>query len=342
MDYSWSGLHNPVGHALLVAYFARGGADRALAAGAVLYLCYVLYTGADYMGGRFFTYPYLLAVIAVVAQWEAITSRVWRQRSAPDRRRRRARKAPGRKVRGGNGRRRGRDRRLAGAPSTRWQGTWVLAVFGLLWMLVLPHTPLKSPFAYHKADPIQAGGVSDERAAYHKGSSLADYVAFARGNVETYPDHPSARLGSIVARANVPVIHMCDMGMMPFAAGTERKFIDIYGYSDVLQSRLPGLNPRPGHVVRMLPEGYLESVAAADARILDARLNRYYERLRLVTQSDQLFSAARLRAILMSNLQRPPTDHLDWRPVSAPLPMPLLCYAKHDPGVAPLSWTHRQ
>ena len=44
-------------------------------------------------------------------------------------------------------------------------------------------------------------------------------------------------------------------------ARTDQKLIDVYGYSDVLQARLPGLNSRPSHVMRRLPDGYLESIA---------------------------------------------------------------------------------
>ena len=60
----------PIIFAALVWLVSRNGASRALASGATLHLFYTLYTGADYMGGRFFTYPYLLAVIVIVDQWE--------------------------------------------------------------------------------------------------------------------------------------------------------------------------------------------------------------------------------------------------------------------------------
>ena len=141
----------------------------------------------------------------------------------------------------------------------------------------------------------------------------------------------SARLGKIIARSQVPVIHLCDMGMTPFFARTDQKLIDIYGYSDVLQARLPGLNSRPSHIIRRLPDGYLESIAADEARITDVQLNHYYERQRLATQSKNLFTNERLKAILTVNLQKPPAAHINWPPITGELRLPSLCYAKHHP-----------
>ncbi|MDE0030621.1 MAG: hypothetical protein OXU42_14600 [Deltaproteobacteria bacterium] len=312
----------PIVFAALVWLASRNGASRALASGAILHLLYTLYTGADYMGGRFFTYPYLLAVIVIVDRWEEITTAI---------RSRLAGRASARPSRGVGPRPRG-EASPSPPPLAWWQSPFGPAVFAVIWMVGLPHTPLTSPPSYHKADPVEAGGIADERAAYHRGTSVANYIAFRRGAVDIYPDHPSARLGKIVARSRARVIHLCDMGMAPFFARTDQRLIDIYGYSDVLQARLPGgLNTRPAHIIRRLPDGYLESIAAGEARLADERLNRYYERLRLVTQSENLLAADRLRALLTVNLQRPPTAHIKWPPISGELRLPLLCYAKHDP-----------
>ena len=196
-----------------------------------------------------------------------------------------------------------------------------------------------SSLSYHKVDPTEAGGISDERAAYHRGASIMDYIAFRRGDVEIYPDHPSARLGKIIARSQVPVIHLCDMGMAPFFSRMDQKFIDVYGYSDVLQARLPGLNARPGHIMRRLPDGYLESVASDEARIANEQLNRYYEQLRLVTQSESLFADERFKAILTVNMQKPSATHINGSPISGGLRLPLLCYAKHNPDI--LAYLHK-
>lgn len=291
----------PLVVAALAWMFSRTGVYRHLALGAALHLCYTVFTGADYMGGRFFTYPYLLAVIVVVDRWGSIMESI-------------------------------------GVQTGGRTGPPVLAACACLWMVALPHTPLKAPAAYHKADPIQTGGIADERSAYHRGSSVLDYLAFRRGDADTYPDHPSMRLGGILARTDLPVIHLCDLGMAPFAARTDQKFIDVYGFSDVLQALLPdgGVDRRPAHYIRRLPEGYLESVAAGQARIADPRLNRHYDRLRLVTQSDGLFAAGRIGAIVAVNVRRPPVAHIDWPPIAGGFRLPLLCRAKHDPNL--LAW----
>ena len=301
--------------AALVWMTWRKGWLRALAAGAALHLLYTLYAGADYMGGRFFTYPYLLSVIVIVHFWGGATGTLTSGRPA----RRQARSGTGRTP-------------PAWLAAAGRQGTPVLAVLACLWMVSLPHTPLRSPFSYHRTDLIQSGGIADERAAYHSATSILDYSAFRRGDAATYPDHVSVRLGEIMGRAALPVIHLCNMGMEPFVAGTEHVFIDVYGFSDVLQALLPegGVHRRPGHNIRRLPEGYLESVASGRAAIADERLNRYYERLRLVTQSDSLFAAGRLRAILHVNLHRPPVAHIEWPPVEGHLRWPVVCAARTD------------
>ena len=311
----------PIVLAALVWLASRDGASRALAAGVILHLLYTLYTGADYMGGRFLTYPYLLAVIVIVDRWEEITAgiRSWLARRGSMRPRR------------GKDREPQREAPPSPPPAAWWQDSPVLGILAVVWMVALPHTPLMSPLSYHKADPTEAGGISDERAAYHRGSSLLDYVAFRRGAADMYPDHPSARLGGIIARSRVGVIHLCDMGMAPFFARKSQRFIDVYGYSDVLQARLPGgLNARPSHILRRLPDGYLESVATGEARIADERLNRYYERLRLVTQGEDLFADGRLEAIWTVNSREPLVAYVDRPPLSGGFRWPLLCYAKHE------------
>lgn len=302
----------PIVLAALVLMTWRNGWFRALAVGAALHLLYTLYAGADYMGGRFFTYPYLLSVIVVVDfRWRPPEPSGGGRRD-PDK-----------------GERETLPPWLAAAGRQRAP---VLAALACVWMVALPHTPLRSPLAYSTANLIRSGGISDERAAYHSATGIRAYLGFRRGDAATYPDHVSVRLGEIMGRAALPVIHLCDLGMAPFVAGTEHVFIDVYGFSDVLQALLPdaGVHRRPGHNVRRLPEGYLESVASGRAVIADGRLNRYYERLRLVTQSDSLFSAERLGAILHVNLHGPPVAHIEWPPVDGQLLLPVMCTAKHD------------
>lgn len=280
--------------------------DRLLAAGMVLYALYILNSGADYMGGRFISYLYILAVAVLMARWDAIAALLVASKSSNKKRKTKKMGA-------------GLRAAIASTPFS-------LGAFALVWMVFLPHTPLNSAWVHHKADPTTVGGISDERAAYHKGSSIGDYIAYLKDEVDIYPNHPSARLGkNVLARIDVPVLHVCDMGMAPFFGRLEQKMIDVYGYSDPLQARLPGLNPRPSHMIRRLPAGYLESVANDDARLHDKPLNEFYTRLRRVTQEPLEFSWQRFADIWYVNFNFPKVQKGGY-----PTSLPLLCYAKHD------------
>ena len=61
----------------LVLAWRQGGAARMWACGALLYLGYVAYIGGDFMAGRFFTAPLLIAAIMVARHaWRPVSARV--------------------------------------------------------------------------------------------------------------------------------------------------------------------------------------------------------------------------------------------------------------------------
>ncbi len=291
--------------ALLWLLFRGGSSGRALAAGAALHLFYTFYSGADYMGGRFFTYVYFLAVVILVDNWEAIAATLFPQKATS------------------------RGKTAKATFAWWWRSALGPTAIAVLWMIALPHTPLKSPLYYGEQGVSKkyAGGITDERASYHYASNILNYIAFRSGEHAHYPNERQVALGAIAARSTAPVLHVCNMGLTPFNARLDQKFIDIYGYSDVLQSRLPALNSRPGHLIRRLPPGYLESVATDDAVIAYSELNEYYRKLRLVTQGKELLSADRLAAILAVNTTSAPVGRLRQGPVRR---MSLFCVALHD------------
>ncbi len=285
---------------------AREGvlSDLALLAGAGLHLLYTLIAGADYMGGRFFSYTYLLAVFVLVSNWEHIAEAVFPHKD-------------------GHGTK----------PSAWWRHRGLgLAGFAFLWMLAFPHTPLKTPLYYGVAgvDSISFGGIADERAGAHFATNILSYISHLRGDNKYYPHEPNGSLGAIAARSAAPVIHVCNIGLLPFKARLDQIFIDIYGLSDSLQARLPALSRRPGHLIRQLPQGYLLSVASDDALIADRDLNAYYKKVRLVTQSDDLFAADRLAAIVELNTTSAPVPRIRPGPIRR---MPMFCFALHYPEV---------
>ncbi len=294
--------------ALLGLVFRGGHSGRALAVGMLLHLSYTAFTGVDYMGGRFFTYVYLLSVIALVTNCTIIMP------SQPH------------------------DDTIGGNPGTSKIGRhswrpqisfWAIAG-ALVWMLAFDHTPLKSPFYYGKPDqPKQTpGGIADERSAYHYASNILSYISYKRGITDIFPNHSWVRLGKLASRSTAPVLHLCNIGMTAFHMRLEQKIIDVYGFSDVFQSRLPGLTTRPAHLVRRLPKGYLKSVAENDALIENKQLNEYYAKLRIVSQSPTLFSYERIASIIAVNTQSAPTVRITLGPI---LPRPMLCGAPYRP-----------
>ena len=76
--------------------------------------------------------------------------------------------------------------------------------------------------------------------------------------------------------------------------------IDGYGVMDPLLSQLPAMHLpdwRTGHVQRMLPEGYRESIEQGANLITDPSLHEYYDKLLLIIQGDDLFAPERLQAV---------------------------------------------
>ncbi len=80
--------------------------------------------------------------------------------------------------------------------------------------------------------------------------------------------------------------------------------VDILALSDAFLSRMPSTSKeitRIGHINRVLPEGYLETVSTGINNIEDESLQEYYEKIKLITQGT-LFSKERIRAIININL----------------------------------------
>lgn len=88
-------------------------------------------------------------------------------------------------------------------------------------------------------------------------------------------------------------------GVGPYEAGDLFYFVDPW-LCDPLLVRLPVFDPQKwnvGHYTRRIPDGYLESLANGDSRLLHPGLRRYYDCLRRVIR-DPVWSGDRLQALL--------------------------------------------
>jgi arabinofuranosyltransferase len=270
----------------------RGGRARALAAGMVAYLAYVVWVGGDFMSGRFLTPPFVCAVVSIAV-------------------------AAG--VGGGVG--------VAAAGSMGTAGTVraprravLIAVALLAAGLVSPRSPLHLWVAERPelTPSDQLRGIVNERAAYAYHTGLIP--ALVRGaRADGHPWAEAGRKSSAWPR----VITYEAVGLLGFYAGPQVTLIDPMALSDAFLARLPALPGwRPGHFRRALPPGYLASwedclarvfpngaFAPADKTCLsagavnhleDPALRALYADVTLVTQGP-LFEPGRWQAIARLN-----------------------------------------
>ena len=242
---------------------------RIVAAALALAMAYIVAVGADYMGGRFFTVPYVLMVALLCG-----TGATWREYLTQ---------------------RLGRARRSAmlGALAAG------LAAWAVLW----PHAPATSAVIYRAPvfDAAYPSGIANERAAHQPETGVTVWWDSMRTG-GTYPDDMTARLGILLGRAERETFYVCNLGMTPYMARLEQSFLDILGLADRFMAALPALTWRPGHYERVRPAGLAQSLASGTPAFADAGLNRYFEILRNVTAGEPLLTTERFRHIVALNL----------------------------------------
>lgn len=93
-------------------------------------------------------------------------------------------------------------------------------------------------------------------------------------------------------------------GLHAYCKGLDAEIVDQLALGDALISRLPVADKNsftPGHNARISPLGYRESLIANDALIEDPQINAYYKKLNLLTRSSSYFSLKRWEAIYYLN-----------------------------------------
>lgn len=171
---------------------------------------------------------------------------------------------------------------------------WVAPL--VLYLMLYDHTPVNSRLQ-HQNGMGHFKGVADERGAY----AAASLWRYWRDRPEVFPDHRWSTEGFDFAHSKKPLDIRSSVGFFGYWAGTDKKVVDLLGLGDPLLARLevdPRAPWRIGHFTRGLPRGYLEKLVSNDVPFPDPGLEAYYERLRIVTQSEPLWTHERLRAIL--------------------------------------------
>lgn len=174
----------------------------------------------------------------------------------------------------------------------------IRAAFWILisaYLIIYPHTPFNSPIDYGN-DQIEMG-IADERGIYFRALSFNQYFLAHQESTE-FPAHIWCKDG-INAE---PISVTRNVGMYGYCAGIDKIIIDPLAITDPLLARIPIKGQwRVGHYPREIPPGYLESIIADEALIENNGLNEYYQKIALITQSEDLLDANRLEEIILIN-----------------------------------------
>ena len=246
---------------------------RSLALGALLYCCYVIKVGGDFMSDRFFAPPFVMA-LAIVARFLANATK--------------------------------RTALMVFATATGLAFVpWLVVCIGAK----IPGVPegslafvpgLPAFFRAPASDqPPKAAfhGIIDERSFYYSALGLLAPRA-APGSLDGMTIPVTGGLSSLMraqGREKPAIVPHGQVGRYAFEAGDLVHFVDPW-LCDPMLMRLPVWDKkgwRIGHFIRRMPEGYLESLAAGNNLIVHPGLRRYYEALQTVIK-EPVFADLRL------------------------------------------------
>jgi len=274
----------------------RHAATRAWAAGAALHLAGVVAAGGDFMSGRLLTPSFVVAVACLArATWSARAAwaagalaaglalvgprALWRPAPAPEQALASALDAHGIAD----------ERRL------------YERVSGLRFMR--RDVPWPDPVTATNARQYARTWLEDAMLTRCMMNGLVDSAL-------AWPEEADAALASGRTR---PVVLRAAIGFEGWYAGPAIHVLDLYALGDPFLARLPALRrdplvqalapwlealpTRPGHFVRRIPAGYLETLVAGTNHVRDPDLAREAERIRCITRAP-LFDPARRRALV--------------------------------------------
>ncbi len=183
----------------------------------------------------------------------------------------------------------------------------VCAAGALVALVVSPLSPIKATTSYYWPPPHQPKSSIDTKWYVWKEGAAALSV-----NAEApMPAHHWMRAGQRF-REKPARVHVggprsgYPIGYFGFGAGPDKFIVDCLGLTDPLLARLKGKNVgnpehwHSGHFVRLIPEGYVESVRSGKNKIRDPDLREYYGHLRNITRGP-LFSVERLNDVIKMN-----------------------------------------
>lgn len=175
--------------------------------------------------------------------------------------------------------------------------TWI----GLALALGILLAPLKSYAGPLESDLVtfdNTTGVADERFGYYRYTNLL--VLNRNGYIYI---NPLAEYGLDLRERNVKTFVTTGIGMIGYFAGPQTHIIDALALGDPLLARLPPANLANwyiAHLVREIPDGYIETIESGENKITDPSLAEFYDQLHLIIRGD-LWTTERWEAIWKMN-----------------------------------------
>ena len=156
---------------------------------------------------------------------------------------------------------------------------------------------IQKPIAHY----INRFGIHDERRLFFAVDSLSN----ASKMNPMMRDHPWSSAGFELrdaARATENRVQLVEaIGHAGYFAGPEVHLIDHWALSDALIARLPAVHGKYGHYPRVIPDGYIETLATHQDHLADRNLAEYYRKLSLVIRGP-LWNLDRLKTIWQLNI----------------------------------------
>lgn len=189
----------------------------------------------------------------------------------------------------------------------QWKYSWrlgVTAVVGIscvVWNFYATFTPITTPLNF--IDHVKINETANERGIFYRSTSIPAKIT-GQTTGRPFPDWPFFTEGLALRDSSKPWVYITNIGMSGYAAGLDLHIFDRLALADPLMARLPTLpGPwAPGHFVREMPWGYVEANLDGVSRIYDPDLDKYYQTLRIITRSADLFTLKRFTAIWQANL----------------------------------------
>ncbi len=116
-----------------------------------------------------------------------------------------------------------------------------------------------------------------------------------------FPDHDWCYQGVDAPRVSLT----WGAGMQPYCMPIDYITVDRAGLGDPMLARMP-MYPTStwmsGGALRIIPDGYMETLASGKNLLTDPDLAIYYDKLGILTRADQLFSWERIKTIVLFNV----------------------------------------